>query len=321
MQRRDHFLTLDTIKKYKECKIVYFFPEEHSKILDRPDLVLKFEEILRKNKSYLEIWLGNFEDNTQRLKKIDPNIERISIVNWSTYLANLSYSNFLKNNVPNYNKNIDFLFLSLNRRPLYHRCLLMDKIYQKQMNNYGKISWLNRGNRDIPFDFKYFDNKYLILDTLHAKDYLNKSRTHLYENSLFDIISETTVKIKDVSEKTWFSYLYEKPNIILGHTGIHKRLELLGFSVYDEFFDYNFDSNTDLESKVESILNNVMKYKAIDYLELYNSALPKIKQNKNAAIDLIYNTSFVPEKLFSYRKKYSKQYPLLDYYAKVGKII
>lgn len=314
-------LTTELVKSYKACKIIYFIPEEDSKILENSELVLEFEDILKKNNSCLEIWLGNFEDNIDRLKKIDADIKHISVVNWSTHLLNLSYFNFRNDYVPNYSKNINFLFSCFNRRPAYHKCLLIDKIYQKQMNNHGKISWLNHKNNKGSFNFQYFDNRSLIVDSDCVISSYENPRTKMYENCLFDIISESEVGVKDISEKTWFSYLYEKPNIVLGYTEIHKKLESLGFSMYNEFFDYNFDSNPDLESRIELILDNVFKYKSQDYIELYNCVLPKIKQNKDVAISLIYDKSLVPRKLTRYRKRYSNRYPLLDYYAKVGKII
>jgi hypothetical protein len=317
-------LTPALLRGYKKCKIVYLHPEEHSKIIEDSKLVLELEEILRKNKSYLEIWLGNFEDNDNRIKNISNDIERISVVNWPTHLLNLVCNSFSNNLVSSYEKNIDYLFLSLNRRPSYHKCYLIDKIYQRQLNNYGKISWLNYVNVNKKmFKFKHFNGKTLILNNDASQDnypWHAGVRTTLYKNCLFDVVTESEPEVKDISEKTWFSILYEKPNIVLGHTGFHKRLQSFGFELYDEVFNYDFDTNPDMKTRANKILDNIEKYKNEDYIEIYNMLLPKIKRNKQVIKNVVRDTSFIPKKLAYYKTKFSKEYPLLDQYYKISKV-
>lgn len=315
------FNNLDNLRELHDTTIVYFHPEEHSKIIEDPVLLLKIQKILKRNNCILELWLGNFEDNDSRLEKLGINKKLIDIVNWPMFLMNQSYFSFKKRPLLlSESSPIKYLFLCLNRRQGYHKCMMIDEIFKRKLQKRAKISWLERGQYSIDYDFKHFNKTLLILDTTYQFDIFNKNREKLYSDCLIDLVVETSVDIKDISEKTWFGILHKRPTLILGHTGIHQNLKNLGFELYDELFDYAFDIEQDLFTKIQLILNNLEKHKTQDYNDVYSQLTTKLNNNVAVMENIVHDVSNIPEKFFYYVDHFQHEYPLLTYYYNIGVI-
>lgn len=310
------FLNIEKIRQLKNCKIVYFFPEEHSKIIEDEQNIKIIEEILTNNNSHLEIWLGNYEDNDRRLKNLDVSSNLISIINWPYYLLKKTYNNFLTH--CSKKENIKYLFLCLNRRQSLHKCILIDEIFKRNLQKYGKISWLKRDHCFNEYNFQYFDDSHLIIDSNYQLQMFEKNRNILYKDVLVDLVAETSIDVKDISEKTWFSILYKNVPLILGHQGIYEKLTSFGIQTHS-FFDYSFDQETDLNTKINLILGNIENIINCDIQEMYLESQKILDQNYQVVEDLAKADSNIPKKLKEYRKKYSNKYHLLDYYYRVGK--
>lgn len=313
------FKNLDNLRELYNTTIVYFHPEEHSKLIGEPRLLLKIQKILKKNNCILELWLGNFEDNNKRLELLNVDQMLINIVNWPTFLINLSYQSF-KSHQPLRTVNIDNLFLCLNRRVETHKCIIIDEIFRRNLQELGKISWLKRDSNINSYNFKYFNNQLLTLDNNYNYnfDYIKLTRGLLYENCLIDLVVETSVDIKDISEKTWFSILYKRPWLIFGHTGLHQTLKDMGFELYEELFDYGFDTESNLLTKIQMILDNIEKYKTENYNTMYKQLMPKLNRNIDVLKSIVHDTSTVPNKLFYYTNRFQDDFPLIRYYYNIG---
>lgn len=311
------FKNLDNLRELHNTTIVYFHPEEHSKIIEEPKLLVKIQKILKRNNCTLELWLGNFEDNNKRLELLGIDQTLISVINWPTFLMNFCYEQ-LEFHQPMSTTNIDRLFLCLNRRPTTHKCVMIDEIFRRNLQELGKISWLKRDGKSNNYNFKYFDNQLLTLDTDYNFDYFNISRSSLYQNCLIDLVVETSVDIKDISEKTWFSIIYKRPPLVFGHVGLHQTLKDMGFELYEELFDYSFDSESDLLTKIQMILDNIENHRTDNYNDVYSQLMPKLNRNVEVLKSIVHDTSTVPDKLFYYINRFQDDFPLFTRYHNIG---
>lgn len=71
--------------------------------------------------------------------------------------------------------------------------------------------------------------------------------SNLYHQTLFQVVNETEVLDYNrtslfYSEKTFKPIAHMQPFLIWGQVDCNRKLETLGFKIYDELFDYDFDS-------------------------------------------------------------------------------
>jgi len=243
--QNDEFIKL--CKSLKNEKIVYFVPEECR--FFGPNYLEDVHEILEENNCTLEVWLGNFEEKQgKKTVGVDLPKSRISIINWNTFLMYKSLRNFLsyhlKCNCTTIK--IDKPFVCLNNRITSYRCKMMESLAKNNLINVGYVSWLKTLDDNL-YDhiFEYFHNKPIYLNGKNSLDQNLCISEIIYEDEYFkgfvNIISEGEVVIKDLSEKTFYAILHKKPFLILGAPKIHKKLQELGFILYDDVFDYSFE--------------------------------------------------------------------------------
>lgn len=191
-------------------------------------------------------------------------------------------------------------FIYLNGKSHDHRCQLIDILARDDLLKYSAYSWHSEYTAlpEHRYQFKWYDGSKKILDEQFP---LRKDQGWLppeYYQSFFQVVSETTVRAKFITEKTVIPLLIGKPFIIAAARGINKKLEELGFQLYDEIFDYSFDDIEDDWHRFEKISENVMRLTEVPISEIknYNSRIrDKVLFNKQRAIELAISEKYIPE--------------------------
>jgi len=178
------------------------------------------------------------------------------------------------------------LFVSMIRRGKYFRCYGIDMLAKYNLINDKSMLNICLGGPFADYSYKYWTPKKLTFKE-HLGDYslkMDNFPNDEYMSSFIELVFETTVDIKDISEKTVRPILFMKPFLLIGHATIHARLKEYGFELFEELFDYSFDSIENTEERIEKTILELKKYENLepsDYDELYKKLLPKLKHNFN----------------------------------------
>jgi hypothetical protein len=248
-------------------------------------------------------------------------LKRFKILYWPSYLITHTWmgiqNSFIlhhdlkhKYNTPQHisiDKKFDYLYINLNNKSRYHRCLMMEKLCENNLMSYGLNSWNKLSNEyygaisDLyitygSFNFKCWEERVINIDNYGIdKTIVDEYTKELIQpNALFALVTETYHRTNFITEKTFRPILLEQPFIVLGGKNQNYELLNLGFELYDEVFDYSFDLEDSLEKRVDGVINNLLRLKNQDYYEIYETLLPKIKRNKKRMVELYYNDTFNP---------------------------
>lgn len=196
---------------------------------------------------------------------------------------------------------IKHLFINHNNKPHYHRCLLVEKLIEKNLDKVGNFSWnyltkdyyekYNNILLDKDFKFVYFKEKKISIKdnySITQNQYSNPGLT--YAESLFDIVSESNIDVKFITEKTYKPLVYGKPFIILSFKGANAHIKSLGFKLFDNIIDYSFDNYDKIEDRVEGLCNELQNLSNQNYEELNNKMKNIVQYNKEKAF-IINNNS------------------------------
>ena len=325
------------IVKEKKPKLIFFhFPtectinwlteyvEDSGSLVDvvfNPDFFI-LEDLLESIDANFYLILGgqnvhihkNYHDDLTPLK-------RFKILYWPTYLVthtwmgvqnSLILHHDLKNkfNTPQHisiENKFDYLYINLNNKSRYHRCLMMDKLCENDLMKYGLNSWNNLSTEYLgaisdlyitytDFEFKCWEEKIMNVDGFKIdKTIVDEYTKNLIEpNALFALVTETFHRTNFITEKTFRPILLEQPFIVLGGVSQNHELLNLGFELYDEVFDYSFDLEESLEKRVMGVVDNLNRNKDKNYYDLYELLLPKIKRNKQRLVEIYYNDTLNP---------------------------
>lgn len=292
--------TLEFIEKFKNKEIFLVLTNETS-----IDVGYDIDFICKKLQSFKKI---NFLVNSKDLffhDRINPDyFIKHNVFEWPLsflYLTHSKYTHF-DNNVLFRNINLSFknLYLNKTNRARYHRVKLLNALNQSGLIEMGINTFLNpelvdiEGVHELPTDFLHYIS---FLDKNKIEGYNWASEKYLEHNALFEIVTETNYHHVRYSEKTLMAILNQRPFLILGARGIHKKLEEMGFKLFDNIFDYSFDSYDTLEKRIDGIISNLNRYKDKNKNIIFDSA-------KNT---LHHNQQFFAKKLF-YDETIDKQF-------------
>ena len=189
-------------------------------------------------------------------------------------------------------ENYEKIILSLSRRNRPHRvlahCMLFNSpliehsIVSQDVFNY-KINDHDLKKMEVTdLQFKNFKNNLpLIADAnqFDVNDPFN-ALPELHSKTAFSIVNETLADNYNnttlfFSEKFLKPIINFQPMLIYGHTGINRKLGLLGFKSYESYFNLNFDDESDdiirykklLKSASDAVdlLKNLSKEKQIEW--------------------------------------------------------
>lgn len=219
--------------------------------------------------------------------------ENCTIDTWDTF--NLDYKkNYLENN-------FDSLVLSLNNRPHYHRCLMMDEVHKTGLINYTAYTWQENKSKYDYYQFRWWNP---VINSINMDNDSFNCFDVLYKNPAFHLITESEIIHISFSEKVFKSILSGVPFLVFSGVGFHKKLKEYGFELYDEIFDYSFDNIKSESTRASLICKNFLNYTNSDYKEVVSKIYHKIEKNRELALDILYQKKFIPIKLYDVFEKY-----------------
>tara|TARA_B110000495_G_scaffold78055_1_gene67017 strand:+ start:49 stop:1656 length:1608 start_codon:yes stop_codon:yes gene_type:complete len=212
-------------------------------------------------------------------------------------------------------------FIFQNNRVRNERIVIMNKIFEHNIENDFHLSWLIHDNIiGIGDDIikLYFDPTIkMILDaeTLIRSTITQDNITSYYNRALIDIFSEsmpstnTVLQLSETgslpgiqvlfpTEKTWKPICVGKPFLGFATVYYYKWLKSEGWETYDNIFDYSFDEIEDDKERLNTWFeDNIMRLSkmSIEQIQsLIKLDADKIERNKNKA--LCYKLE-IPERL------------------------
>ena len=274
--------------------------------------VRDFENLLIRNNINVYVITGGDERSTI-LNNIQNNpIRNLNFICWPTFLLHYAYYGATKNlgNIDNLGEitNFDKFYLCLNAKGRNHRALFIDNLSKHNLFNDGIVTW-NSVNRDN-YEFKYWNEEIIKYDNYDFSNQSTEYSNVLFSKALVNVVTETSEhpSYLFITEKTYKPILFEQPFICLGAKNQNHGLERFGFQLYDELFDYSFDTECELQKRIDGIIDNLLKIKNDNLIELYKKVKNKVKLNKQRALDIINNDPYVPNILIELYKLHGNDF-------------
>jgi len=234
----------------------------------------------------------------------------IKIQHWGTYFLSevLIHLTGTGDHLKTSSEPFKYPYISMNCKPHYHRCLMMDILAKYDLIERGAVSWLEVPyGHDTPgvlpsisrgHPYKYWTPSIKRLTEVDPDQFNIFCVPAEYKQSFVQLVVESCDRLHMVSEKSWMPIFYKKPFIALATQHHHALLQSYGFKMYDEYFDYSFDSEPDLNLRAEAIARNIQRYAnkpPIVLEKIYKRLLPKLEYNYNLALSLAKDAKLVPE--------------------------
>lgn len=211
----------------------------------------------------------------------------------------------------------EYHFVYLNGKSHNWRSLLIDTVAKHDLLKYSAYSWHSNYMGNESYDFKWYDGSKKILDpqydTIKDQGWMPAE----YYRSFFQLVPESTLKAKFLTEKTMVPLIVGKPFLIAGAVDIHRRLEDLGFKLYDELFDYSFDSIKDTEERYDAIceqVKNITNMPLAECKKFHDTLQSKIIFNRERVIELAYDQKYIPDLVQEVIKYYDDTGIKLDWW-------
>lgn len=254
---------------------------------------------------------GTVEEGTNILHDVtNPRYKNIQpIMHYPGYFLTTWFQNFesrIKSADDIDNIDYKYVYVSLNNKPHWHRCLQMDLLVKNNLLDCGAVSWnmwfLDQGrilDQKLSYEFRYWTPEILLLDELkEGKCGWENQLPEQYHESYVQLISESTINAMFLTEKTVPAFILHKPFIVSGPKNFHKMLTSFGFKLYDEIFDYSFDSEDDIEKRFDMICQNLInlkKYTPDEFKFMYKKLWPKLEHNSKLLRELATDANLIPE--------------------------
>ena len=172
-------------------------------------------------------------------------------------------------------------FMCLNRKPHYHRKVLVDKL--RSLNNFGYLSWggddpILLEHDSVVSDKTWQDGAYPI-----GNDVLSLGHQYNWQTHFLNVVTESVHHTNTfVSEKTLKPIIGRRPFIILGDNKVYAKLHEWGIDTFDDLFGtgYNDPNHEHRINWVYENVKNFCKYIPINELpQLYNDIKPRLYKN------------------------------------------
>ena len=192
-------------------------------------------------------------------------------------------------------------FITLNHRKRKHREDLYDFMKNNNLliNSYFSFLWNNHENLNqkniLYHDFKLTNindynfiikkitlkkmNNYFLNDNLWTNDQM----INLFKKSYLYIITERDYSNQCifVTEKTYKSFLYKIPFILIGNPFTLKFLRQKGFKTFFPYIDESYDEEENYNKRIKKIKDEILRLNSIDLKELYNNLTGILNYNYN----------------------------------------
>lgn len=276
-----------------------------------------FDKSLQKSNSKFTILLGGDEK-----PEYFDNRNNINVIYNHGHFARLIYNQTKwRNELSNYQQikqNFTNFIIYLNCKPYDYRCKLMDEVQSTDLLEDAVWTWLmltkNYDFKNWKPEIKYIDkDKLLEYSDENYEGYqpVRQDGLELQTNCFIQLISESTPNYFFLTEKTVKPLLHGQLFLVAGSVGFHKKLENLGFKLYDEIIDYSFDSLISYEDRVKGIIKNLQNLKNSNWNETYKKLEEKIKFNQQHLYDFAFSKDSNKE-LFELIDRYSESFLKLN---------
>lgn len=221
---------------------------------------------------------------------------------WNSWFPYWVYNHNINSNVEL--NNINFLYLSYNRKPHHHRHKFIQNLIENNLLNLGYVTFqkdifpevdIKTANTELeyyteilqsqPYQQKVYSED-LDLRFSRPEDATTLGNLDIWNSSYLNIISETTDSDPyQISEKTYKPIIGLRPFILNGHPNIYRVLRKLGFYTTMDFFD---DFTLELGG-VEPIIRLISHLSLLNKTELYNlyqKQLPMLISNRERFIEI-----------------------------------
>ena len=215
--------------------------------------------------------------------------KQLEIITIPTYWLDMTFQGLKGRNVPlTESKQINKLFFTLINKPHHHRCVLLDTLYEYECFKYGSHTWnILTGEVFQKYNFKYWVEQKVTDTSQYFADMDNFTvSTKNYEESIFELVIESTDKCIFYTEKTFKAILLSQPFLLFGAKAINHTLTKLGFKLYDDVIDYSFDYAETIEERATQLSKELLRLNSIESSLLYNSLKKVTEFNYNHALSL-----------------------------------
>jgi hypothetical protein len=227
-------------------------------------------------------WLK--EKDVEKINQICDNLQIKFVITTATDLPlywayKTFYENLLiyKQKPTGHNKHISKLFTTLNGKAWGHRCEFLDCLAKHNLleNNYYSYNAWQQKYFPVTYKFKHFDGKVKTLDDIDHTGYFSVPEE--WKDSLFSVVSETSIKKIFFTEKLWHPMYHKRPVLVYAAPGYYQKLTQLGFKKHD-IIDYSFDLETNVAKRLEMFVQEIKK------LQKYTSNLAAIKKHLDPVV-------------------------------------
>ena len=178
--------------------------------------------------------------------------------------------------------NLTNLYVCYNRRPRYHRLIMLCSLLSNNIWHRGLISHrpdnFKQDLSQINWEFQSYVKmleaigpKELDMDLLDNNPAIQYNIDH-YSQTFLSLIPETGFSSHSVflSEKIWKSIRVGHPFIVVGNPGTLTELHNLGFKTFGDWWDESYDEEINLEKRIKKISKVLVKLSQLSILELKN---------------------------------------------------
>ena len=175
----------------------------------------------------------------------------------------------------NCSKNLEKIILSLSRRNRFARVLAHFVLWNSKLNQDSIISQDVINSKIVSTkllkkldlteeNWRKFKNALPLLADGNSF-HINAPFDHLadlHSKTLFSIVNETLISNYNntslfFSEKLLKPIINYQPMVIYGQQGINRKIEMLGFKTYEQYFDLSFDDEPDDILRYKKLLNSI----------------------------------------------------------------
>lgn len=194
-----------------------------------------------------------------------------------------TYDHLINYVVKHNNITPDKKFLCLNRRMYYHKYKIIKELFDRELLNDTRFSWVDNKHKNNLLDKKLTDHLGIDVDNFKAiqleedvmygselskrEEYLFTINPNWYYKSRVNIITETILNEKEIhiTEKTWKAIYLGVPFVISASVGHLKTLRDMGFKTFNSVINEEYDNMVG-KNKIKQVVNS-----AIELSNLYNS--------------------------------------------------
>jgi len=225
-----------------------------------------------------------------------------------------------------YNLNLNYRmfdrpFASFNGKIAKHRSQFMEKLAEHKIIQEGFVTYhglrkeMDYDPKNEMWKYTFFDPKMIEKNNLKykmdiPKTIISADINETFTKSFLHIPCETYTSHFVLTEKTILPILLKYPFLTVGSKDFHKKMQNLGFQLYDEIFDYGFDKEDLPLNRIEGIINNI-KYIIVNFDKVYEMQKrikSKLEYNHNLCIDMIKNKKNYPVEIIENLDHYTLQF-------------